>query len=324
MGNRGRQALLELRGTYAGLRKTASLEWDLGLQTLEQAFHTGEVARIEAQNKALEELLKKANETIAAMQKLVPEKEKAVKPTTDAKDLAQKTVDEVAAKLAALPADKPDPALVKSLKDAQDKLITTRMTETSALAAVSAAQSNLKDAQDEVKRITDTKTRNADAIAAAKSALAASQATAAKMTAELNTLKKEAANPTSPPAALAFSADSQQIAAVLEDGSLRLWAVASGTPLDATSKETTTASLTAGPDGTFVVTRAAHRTTAAIPAWKLTHTYGGDAEPNRFSDRVNTVTFSLDGAKLAVGSGEPPARARSSSSRPPRASPSKP
>lgn len=296
---------LELRGTYADLRQTATLEWALGLQTLEQAFQNAEVARIEAQNKALEELLKKANETIAAMQKLVPDKQKAVKPTTDAKDLAQKAVDEAAAKLAALPADKPDPALVKSLKDAQDKLITTRMTETSALAAVSAAESNLKDAQDEVKRITDTKTRNADAVASAKSALTASQATAAKVTGEMTALKKEAAKPSSPPVALAFSADSQQIAVALEDGSIRLWAVASGTALDASSKETTTASLTAGPDGTFIVTRAANRTTGAIPDWKLTHTYGGDAEPNRFSDRVNAVTFSPDGTKLAIGSGEP-------------------
>jgi WD40 repeat protein len=296
---------LELRGTYTDLRQTAALEWALGLQTLEQAFQNAEIARIEAQNKALEELLKKANETIAAMQKLVPEKQKVVKPTTDARDMAQKAVDELTTKLAALPADKPDPALVKSLKDAQDKLITTRMTETSALAAVSAAESNLKDAQDEVKRITDTKTRNADGVTAAKAALAASQATAAKVTEEMSTLKKEAAKPSSPPVALAFSADSQQIGAVLEDGSMRLWAVASGAPLDASNKETTHTSLSSGPDGAFVLTRSSTRATPTAPEWKLERTYGGDAEPDRFADRVNAVTFSPDGTKLAAGSGEP-------------------
>ena len=64
----------------------------------------------------------------------------AVPPTTEAKTTAQKAVEEVAAKIKALPAGKPDAALEKQLKDVQEKLITAKMTEVSALAAVSATR----------------------------------------------------------------------------------------------------------------------------------------------------------------------------------------
>ena len=57
------------------------------------AFQKQEAARIEAQNKALDELLKKANETIATVRKDLVEKQNALKQATDAKEAAQKAVD---------------------------------------------------------------------------------------------------------------------------------------------------------------------------------------------------------------------------------------
>ncbi len=76
----------------------AAHEWTVARETLEQAFQKAEIARIEAQNKALDELLKKAQEAIVAMKKVLPEKEKAVKPAQDAKGVGQKAVDEVLAR----------------------------------------------------------------------------------------------------------------------------------------------------------------------------------------------------------------------------------
>jgi hypothetical protein len=107
------------------------LEWRIAAQGLEQSFQIAAVTRIEAQNKSLEELLKKANETIVAMKKLLPEKEKAVKPAQDARAAAQKALDDI---VIAAPDGKPDAAREKEQKEAHEKLANAVMAETSALA----------------------------------------------------------------------------------------------------------------------------------------------------------------------------------------------
>jgi len=48
-------------------QQMAGMDLTIAAQTLEQAFQKTEVTRIEAQNKALEELLKKAREAIVTM-----------------------------------------------------------------------------------------------------------------------------------------------------------------------------------------------------------------------------------------------------------------
>ncbi|HAL71358.1 MAG TPA: hypothetical protein DCP71_06245, partial [Verrucomicrobiales bacterium] len=142
--------VVELRSTVAIAKKTAELNWAIASQGLEQAFHKAENTKIEAQNKALDELLKKANEAIVGMKKVLPEKQKGLKPATDTKAAAQKGVDEVQAKIAALPGGKTDAAHEKQLKDAQEKLITATTAETSVLSAISSAESNVKDAEEDV------------------------------------------------------------------------------------------------------------------------------------------------------------------------------
>ena len=61
--------VIELWGNVATTKQMAALDWTIAAQGLEQAFQKTEVTRIEAQNKAVEELLKKANETIVTMKK---------------------------------------------------------------------------------------------------------------------------------------------------------------------------------------------------------------------------------------------------------------
>jgi WD40 repeat protein len=290
--------VIDLRGSVAATKQAAELDWAIAAQTLEQAFYKSEITRIEAQDKALDVLLGKAKEAIVTMSKVLPEKQKAVPATTEAKAAAQKGVDEIAAKLATTK----DAAIEKELKTAQDKLITAKMTEVSALAAVSAAESNVKDAEDDVKRITDSKAKNATLVAAATAAITAAKAAQDKATGELAALKKSLTKTNSKPLAVSFSADAQRVAALFEDGTLRVWAAATGTPIEESSDNAIAATtITAAPDSSFVATKAITQTVGSTPRWVLERKL---AEKGLFADRVNAVRFSPDGKTLATGGGE--------------------
>ena len=295
----------ELRGTATDSQKIAALEWTIAAQTLEQAFQKSEITRVEAQEKALDELLKKANEAIVAMKKVLPEKQKAARPTTEAKAAAQKAVDEVLAKISAAPGGKPDAPLGKQLKEAQDKLITAKMSETSALAAVSAAESNVKDAEEDVKRIADSKAANAKLLAAANQAISTSKTTQDKATAELAGTRQAMAKSLGKPVAVTFSSDAQRVAAMFDDGALRVWAVATGWPIEQVGTgATASVSLSAARDGSFIASKKVSVTSEAAPRWVLERTLGGEKDRTLFTDRVNAVRFSPDGKTLATGGGE--------------------
>lgn len=294
--------LSELRGSVAAAKKIAELDWAIAVQTLEQTFQKSEITRIEAQDKALDILLGKAKEAIVAMNKALPEKQKAVSPTTEAKTTAQKAVDEVAAKIKGLPAGgKPDAALEKQLKDAQDKLITAKMTEVSALAAVSAAQSNVKDAEEDMKRITDAKVVNAKAVEAANKAIAEAKVLQDKAAAELTELKKTVTAATVKPAAVSFSADTRRVASFFEDGTLRVWATATGLPIEESSGSLAVTGITASSDGSFAATKTLIQSAGSSMRWALERKLN---EKGLFADRVNAVRFSPDGKTLATGGGE--------------------
>lgn len=285
--------VIELRGSVADTKKMAELDWIIASQTVEQAFQKTEITRIETQGKALDELLKKANEAIVAMNKVLPDKRKAVTPATEAKTAAQKAVDELTAK--------PD-ATTKQIKDAQEKLQTAAMTEVSALSAVSAAESNVKDAQDDLKRITDSKAKNAAATTAANVAIDKAKQAQDRATADLAALKLAVSKAAAKPVAVSFSADAQKVAALFEDNKLTVWAVASGTPVDEAGGAKNITTLAATSDGSFVATRGVSLSTSSSPRWVLERTLNDRA---LFADRINAVRFSPDGKLLATGGGEP-------------------
>lgn len=290
--------VIELRGSMAATKKMAELDWTIAAQTLEQTFQKSEITRIEAQDKALDVLLGKANDAIATMKKVLPEKQKAVPPTTEAKTAAQKAVDELTAKLAATK----DAGVEKELKSAQDKLITTKMTEVSALAAVSAAESNVKDAEDDVKRISASKAANAKAIAAANTAITAAKTAQDKAAADLVALKQSLTKTTAKPVVVSMSADARRVAAMFDDSTLRVWAAATGTPIEESGANTAaTTTITSSPDGTFVATKAITQTVGTSPRWALERKID---QKGLFADRVNAVRFSPDGKTLATGGGE--------------------
>lgn len=289
--------LAELRGTLDSKARMAELEWTVAEQTLEQSFQKSAITRIEAQDKALDVLLGKANDAIAAMKKVLPEKQKAVPPATEAKNAAQKAVDELGAKLAA----NKDAAVESELKAAQDKLITATTAEMSALAAVSAAESNVKDAEAEQKRITDSKAKNTQAVAAANAAIAAAKTVQDKAAGELAALKQQITKAALKPVAVAFSTDAQKAAALFEDSVLRVWAVATAQVIEESNAAAASTALRARQDGSFVAEKAVTLSTGGAPKWVLERALD---EKGLFADRVNAVRFSPDGRTLATGGGE--------------------
>lgn len=299
----------ELRGDMESSKHIATLDWDAAAQALEIDFQTKEVTRMQAENKALDELLKKANDTMASVRKILPEKQKAVPPATEAKLAAQKAADTVAASTVSAPDGKPDATLEKQNKEAQDKLMAATTAETAAIAAVTAAENHIKDAEAEVTRSTAAKDRNNNEITAANAAIATAKQNQTKAAADLADAKQALTKAGPPSLAVAFSADGQCVAAFSDDGVERVWALTSGLPVEqvSVSTATTAASLVASDKGGFFAcsTDGAAASGHAGPRWSLERVLGGDKAEGPFVDRVNTVRFSPDGKTLAVGGGEP-------------------
>lgn len=289
-------------------RAISDLEWSIARETLEQSFLKAEVARIEKQNKALDVLLQKAKDAVTSMTKKLPETEKAIQPARDAVTAAVKAVEEAEAKLAALEEGNSDAALKKALRTAQDKLITEQTKETSAVAAHEGAKSNISDAQTEEKRITASLEENAKALETVKAAAEEAKTRQTEANAKLAAEKKNLSPAGVKPVAVAFSGDNEQVAALFDDGSLRTWAMVSGTPLEEIpGTPSVSPTLLALTDGSFVATgeETSLHSTSPTPTWSLERVIGGQEKATPFADRVNAVCFSPDGKTIATGGGEP-------------------
>lgn len=302
------EQLFDLRGSPEISAKIAKLERTIDREKLEQSWQKAEAAKIEARDKGLVDLLKKAKDAVVAMNKKLPEAEKAIPPLKEARIAAEKTVAEAEAALKNPPEGKSESALQSELEKAKVALLAAQTKETDAVAALAAFRSNITDAGAKQKKITDTQAANKKAIAEAKAAEADAKKRETEAATALAAANKEATAIGSKPLGLSFSSDSARVAAAFEDGSIRIWSVVSGAPLEqAKGKEMTAAGLVSCSDGSFLASRndGGTQVSASTPQWKLERVLGGEKQPDLFADRVNAVAFSPDGKTLATGSGEP-------------------
>jgi WD40 repeat protein len=300
--------IADLNGDSDTNARLASLELAVASRTLETAFQKQEAARLEALNKGLEDLFKKATETIATIRKDIIEKQAAVKQANDSKDKSQQAVTTAAA-LVTKSASKPDPALQKSLKEAQDKFAAATMTESTALAALKAREIHLKDAEVESQNYKAAQSKNLTLIQAANNAAAQSKTEQDKANAETVSIRKAETIRKLRPLAVRLASEKQTVAAVFNDGSVRTWAIASGQSIRHFHGAATIAdaSLSATSDQ-FVAAFGSDTTIAHVgmrSSWTLERTIGSSTSASPFVDRVNALRFSPDGKTFAVGSGEP-------------------
>jgi WD40 repeat protein len=303
------KSIIELSGDAETNAHLATLDSIVAAEELELAFQKQEVARIEAQNKALDELLKKTNETIATVRKDLVEKQNALTQATVAKEAARKAVAAVADQIARAPGGKPDAALEKSQKDSQEKFMTATVAENAAIEAHKAREIHLKDAEVEAQNYTAAQSRNKLEVAAHNAATVKAKTTQDKARADAAATRKAVTARNVQSLAVRFSTDTRTVAAAMSDGSLRVWALPSGLPIEHLpgSGATTAASLVTCADGVFTAASADGSTARVSTAahWVLERTLGGETAASPFVDRVNAVRFSPDGKTLAAGGGEP-------------------
>jgi WD40 repeat protein len=304
--------IAELRADIETNRQLAALESEQGSHGIELTFQTKALTRTEAQNKALEELLKKSHEAIAAATKALPERQKALETATKARETLQAAQATLSANPPAAAEGTPakvDPALAKQIKEGQDKLAAAEKTENMAKAAAESSANHIKDAEAEIPRITQAKAKNEEAIVHLKAVVERAKAAQTKAGADLAALKATLAKTNRRPLHVIFSNDAQTVAAAFDDGNLDGWAVGSGVPMLrlAGSGKLTGASVAVLEDGSFM-----HATPAGAVStlqtgsrWVLERVLAAGKEGVSFADRINAVRFSPDGKSLAVAGGEP-------------------
>ena len=299
----------ELRLDWESAKRIERAELEAGRHGLDAGHFTKEVARVDGENKALDELLKKANQTIESVKKALPEKQKAVPPAKEARETAQKEVERLQALVKAAPNGTPDAALKKQEKEANDKLTAALKAETTVVFAVTAAEHQASDANAEIARIQASKASNEQALADMNAKLKEAKDVQAKAVERLATLKKSPMEKPHKPLSVVFSGDGAKVGVLGSDGRVREWSLVTGlsTALGVFSEGPLAGGrLEYRTDGRLVAVgfSGAVFEAASRGGWSLARTLGG-AKGDLFADRVNAVRFSPDSRTLAVGGGEP-------------------
>ncbi len=301
--------VVELRIDLDSAKCIEKLELEAGRHGLDVGHLTKELARVEGENKALDELWKKASQTIAVVEKALPEKQKAVAPAQEKKEAAQKEVERLEALVKAAPDGMPDAALKKQNKEAHDKLAEALKAETTAVFAVTGAEHQISDAKAEVERIERSKAVNDKGLSEMSAALKTAKETHAKAKERVAARKKTPLEKPYKPLSVGFSPEGKKVGVLGSDGLVREWVLSTGfSTLSGVASEVPLSSgrLEYRADGRLVAVGSGGAVfeSGSSGGWVLARTLGGE-KGDIFADRVNAVRFSPDGQWLAAGGGEP-------------------
>lgn len=301
---------LEIQGDFTATRALVEQTDVLAKATAEVAWQNLAIKKEEKEVTDLAAQLKKANELNVAAKKDLETKSQAVKTPVAAKAAAEKALADIQAQVAKIPADKPDPALVKKQTEALAKLEKTKSDLVVAEEALKRAETAVQDTAREIQTVTAASQIAAGRVTAAKAALEAAKKTVELATAEKNSRAKNLLSAMPTLTALAFSPQGTQVAGLDAEGQVRVWSVASGRPIRQQTMTTLgkVQSLVWPSAEGWIVT--GEKGSVLMPdesqaEWKLERVLGSGDGKSPISDRVNALTFTKDGKTLAVGSGEP-------------------
>lgn len=286
----------------------AGIQNAVAAATFETTYQNGVVQKNEADIKALDERIKKAQDSKAAAEKILPDKRKEAEAAVAARTATEKVAKEAADALAAMPKDKPDKAIEQKDKDSQEKLKVDTKTAMDAEVALNRAERAITDADAETKLVGENKVKIEAAIAEAKAALAAAKANSEKATKDLEAARKAGTDALKPMKLSVLSDDKKLLATAHEDGAVRLWAADTGLPIathQAFAAVPTQLAWEADGSVSATGTDGSRWTLGLKPQWKFERTLGTGGDKSPISDRANAVRFSADGKTLAAGSGEP-------------------
>ncbi len=189
----------------------------------------------------------------------------------------------------------------------QQKLETQRTEVAKKAEAVASAESLLVNREQALSASTDAKNRAEAAVPAHRTRIAAQERKLARVEERLQVRQQDLTSPAQAVYGLAWDAAGEKLATVHRTGTIRVYRVSDGRPLDAIDVPAS-----AMPRGVAWVgqtlsswsSRAAARRFSTTFRWELTRTIG-DLHGGPIADRVTALAFHPDGLLLAIGSGIP-------------------